>query len=133
MSEIIGHTFNSGSYGVMETYNDANAKVLAIKNLILAKPGNFPETPKMGINIEKYQFDLLDNQTINDIKNDMGYQISKYIPDLDNVSITGDKITEELNTYLGISVSANTAGDNLVANFLVIKESKTIKIYNEIF
>ena len=119
MATIVGHTFNAGNYGVMETYTGANAKVLAIKNLILARPGNYPETPSLGINIEKYQFDLLDDQTIDDIKNDMGHQISKYIPDLDNVTITVDKIVEDNDTYLGISVSANTDGDNLMANFLI--------------
>ena len=133
MSTITSHTFNSGNYGIMETYSGANAKVLAIKNLILARPGNYPETPSLGINIEKYQFDLLDDQTITDIKNDMGHQIIKYIPDLDNVNIVVDKITEDNDTYLGISVSANTDGDNLVANFLVIREEETVKIYNEIF
>ena len=132
MATIVGHTFNAGNYGVMETYTGANAKVLAIKNLILARPGNYPETPSLGINIEKYQFDLLDDQTIDDIKNDMGHQISKYIPDLDNVTITVDKIVEDNDTYLGISVSANTDGDNLMANFLVIREEREVKIYNEI-
>ena len=128
-------TFNSGNYGDMDSYKDANAIVLAIKNIILAKPGNFPLTPGLGINIEKYQFDLLDDQTLNNIKQELNYQITKYVQSLENVDIFVHKIPNEETgeTYIGISISNNSSENGLTANFLILREEEEIKIYNEIF
>lgn len=128
-------TFQKGSYELVESYYDKNAIVLAIRNIILAKKGNFPETPSLGMNIEKYQFDFLDDQTIANIKNELNDQISKYIPSVSGVDISIDKIDDEMtnSSYLGISIMANTDGNNLTANFLIMKEQEEVKIYNEIF
>ena len=87
------------------------------------------------MNIEKYQFDFLDDQTIANIKNELNDQISKYIPSVSGVDISIDKIDDERtnSSYLGISIMANTDGNNLTANFLIMKEQEEVKIYNEIF
>ena len=125
-------TFDMSNYGKLEEYYDNNAIVLAIRNIILSKPGNFPETPSLGMNIEKYQFDFLDDQTITNIKNELSYQISKYIPSLTGVSIFIDRIDEDNTSYLCISVQASSDGNNLTANFLIMKDEE-VKIYNEVF
>ena len=42
-------------------YYDASALVVAIKNILLSRPGNFPLTPSLGMDISKYQFEALDD------------------------------------------------------------------------
>jgi hypothetical protein len=124
-----------GDYGKAEEYTDVEAVVLAIKNLILSKPGNFPFDPELGVNIKKYQFDILDDETLSNIKNDINKQITKYIPSLDNINIIVSKVNGDNNmTYLGILIEASLNGKNVNTTFTLYKDNEDeVNVYNEIY
>lgn len=112
-------------------HTDASAIVLAIRTLLLSKPGNFPFNPSMGINIKKYQFDLLDETTIADIKGELNDQISKYIPGIDGVNVHVLTKEESNRTYLCIAISVDYQGELIETNYLLSKENEIVSIYNE--
>ena len=51
-----------------------------ILNLLLLEPGTYPDSPEMGINIAKYQFELLTPDLLNKIQADISKQVNQYIP-----------------------------------------------------
>lgn len=129
-------TLNLSEYGNCEKLSDSNSILYAIKNIILSRPGNYPLMPDLGINIQKYQFELLDDYTISTIKSDLLKQITKYIPTIDDVQVTVQKVEDVVNgeykNAVGISVSIMESGEESTGNFLVIKDNETLNIYNEI-
>ena len=87
MARYRDYTFNHGDYGTAQEVTDASAIALAIKNIILSRPGNFPRTPGLGVDIEKYEFEQADSKTLSEIKTDITTQIGKYIPSIETVDL----------------------------------------------
>lgn len=141
MAEYLDYSLNVGSDGLFTKYTDKNAIVLAIKNLLLSRPGNFPMHPSFGMNIAKYQFEVADDVTVSKIKSELNRQIGKYIPSISDVDIQ-IQIVENEETIdgiktpqycLAISISASTEKDALVTNFLVINEKGIARVINETY
>lgn len=133
MAEYTDFQFKKGEYEKASEYFDEDAIILAIRNILLSKPGNFPFNPSIGMNIKKYQFELLDDQLISDIQSELNRQISQYIPSLGNVSIYVTKVVDDNNLpYLGISVAANMNGEKITSNFILGESGQTVKVFNEI-
>ena len=87
MAEFLDFQFKESEFGLGKEYKDEDAIVLAIRNILLSRPGNFPFNPSIGMNIKKYQFDFIDDETLEEIKGELSRQISRYIPSLANVNI----------------------------------------------
>lgn len=134
-NKIIDYTYDISDYGEVQKYTGANATINAIKNLILSREGNYPFTPKAGIDIGKYQFDLLDDDEISKIKHDIMFQVTEYIPSIDTLNLNVQKVEEiinnELVTGLGVHVSAVVSGENIESSFLLIKDKEVVQVYNE--
>ena len=132
-------TLNHGPYNKMEELSEANAFVLAVRNILLSKPGNFPLTPSLGMDIEQYLFEIADNYTLNSIKTELNNQISKYISNASNVVVNVELLEDITNEkdfiryVLGISVSANVNGESVSTNFLLYKDHNLLNIYNETY
>lgn len=133
MAKYRDFLFKEGEYGKVSEYTDASAIVLAIKNILLSRPGNFPFNPSIGMDIRKYQFDLLDDQTIADIKSELNRSIALYIPELEGVSTTVKKIERDGTSYLAISVSVEYDKDSLRTNFLLVNDRDDVRVFNEIY
>lgn len=124
----------TGKYDKAEEFNDSNAIVLAIRNILLSRPGNFPFNPSVGLNIKKYQFDLLDDNEIDMIQKELDKDISLFVPDADLVNTVVTKVEgDDGKVYLGISISANISGEDTTVNFIISKEENEVKIFNEIY
>ena len=121
--------FVMNEYGKLKEYTGANAAVLAIRNIILTKKGNFPLSPSLGLDIENYQFDFLDQTTVNQLKADLLSQINTYVPSLENVSVQVE-IVEGNDEYpgnaIGIMVSAIGENEKLNASFLVTHDNENV-------
>jgi len=135
-------TFNLGKYNKMEEYTDAPVFVLAVRNILLSKPGNYPLTPSLGMDIEQYMFELADEETASRIKSELDKQISMYIDEAENVNVNVEVLEDEnidthgqtnLRYILGISVSASVNGDNISTNFLLYQDSNVLNVYNETY
>ena len=135
MTNYTDFTFNIGEYGTTEVVTDSKAITLAIRNILLSRPGNYPFDPSFGMNIEKYQFELLDSTTINSIKTELTKQIAKYIPNLENVFVSVEKIDDSttMSGIIGISVSSSLNGEDSTSNFLVYNKEGTLNIVNETY
>lgn len=133
--EYMDYTFDIGDDGLCKKYTGKNALILAVRNILLSRPGNYPFTPSLGMDIGKYQFELFDDATLSSIKTELSRQIAKYVPAIDNVEISVSKVEQERDgkpiTALGISVSALADGSNTTSNFLVLKDKTEVRIYNE--
>lgn len=127
--------FVMNEYGKLKEYTGANAAVLAIRNIILTKKGNFPLSPSLGLDIENYQFDFLDQTTVNQLKADLLSQINTYVPSLENVSVQVE-IVEGNNDYpgnaIGIMVSAIGENEKLNASFLVTHDNENVNVFSEL-
>ena len=127
--------FVVGENNRAEVYYDASAVVLAIKNILLSRPGNFPETPSLGMHIQKYQFETLDDETLTDIETELSMQINKYVQSANNVSVNIVKIIkDEDNPYNGIGISVSTIinGSDAVCNFMVLQDHEDVAVAVEI-
>lgn len=134
MAKYKDFELNQGEYGKASEYYDNNALVLSIRNILLSRPGNFPFNPSIGLDIEQYEFDLLDDQTIADIKTALNRQVVEYNPDIQNIQISIKKIpADNGQCYLGISVRSTMSGEITDANFLILKDHETVHIFNEIY
>lgn len=128
-------SFEMDDFGKAKEYSGTNAFILAIRNILLSRPGNYPFTPDLGLDISQYEFEFCDDATLSDIKSKMLQQINKFIPSIDDIALTVDKIETQVKgktiVALGISVSVVKDGENITSNFLVTKENEVVEVYNE--
>ena len=67
------------NFGNTTEYNDLEALAREIQTLILMIPGSYPNHPEMGVGIQTYQFEFLDQFTISEISDRINKQITQYI------------------------------------------------------
>lgn len=134
-------TLNLGKYNKLEEVDEKNAFVLAVRNILLSKPGNFPLTPNLGMDIEQYLFEPADEYTLNKIKTVLNRQISDYVDNASNVTVDAvlleDTVPFEdgsspMRYILGISVAATVDNDRISTNFLIYRDNNLLNIYNEV-
>lgn len=133
MAEYTDFQLKSGDYMKAAEYYDEDAIILAIRNILLSRPGNFPFNPSIGMNIKKYQFELLDNETIKTIQRELNTELSKYLPDLGSIQAVVKRIDDNNDTYLGISISASYDSNAIVASFILKQDNDVVSVYNEIY
>lgn len=92
--------------------------------LLMTIPGTYPDHPNMGINIDQYMFDFLDDETCTKIQDHIKRQTDEYMPDsginLIVVKPQTDPITNVTN-ILGIAVSLTDLSDVASEFFLYLK------------
>ena len=125
--------FQLGEYGKSQEYYDENAIILAVRNILLSKPGNFPFNPSIGMNIKQYQFELFDKEGLNDFQIELNRQIAQYIPDMTGIDVQVRKVYDENNTpFLGIAIKSIINSENISANFLIRNDGDLVNVFNEI-
>jgi len=125
--------FESSDYGKCKQYQDDDALILSIKNILLSKPGNFPFHPNLGMNIKKYQFDILDDITLRKIETELKQSIATYMPSLNGINVNVLSINKNGQNYLCISVDVNVSDKAYTVNFLLTQDTETheVSIFNE--
>jgi phage baseplate assembly protein W len=137
MAQYRDFTFDQGIYGRAAEYTDTSAFILAIRNILLSRPGNYPFNPSFGMNIQKYQFDLLDDIQLNEIKSELNRQIARYLPSFQDVQVDVRKIDNvdgvdaDNREMIGISVISKVGAETLASSFLLYKRNGTLNIINE--
>jgi phage baseplate assembly protein W len=130
-------TFNKGIYGRAAEYTDTAAIILAIKNILLSRKGNFPFNPSFGMDIEKYQFDLLDSTKIQEIKSEINQQIARYLPSFQDVLVdvriidNAENVDADGRQMIGITVSTRINTETSTTSFLVFKRNGALNVVNE--
>lgn len=81
-SEKKERTFDLSNYkNTLKYYDGAEAMARVILNLLYLKPGTYPNSPEMGVDITQYQFEFLDSTTISEIEANINNQIQTYLAD----------------------------------------------------
>ena len=58
-----------------------NAWTRLIKNLLFLEPGTYPSVPEMGLNIQGYDYEYMD-ETVSSLPEKIRSQVSTYLPDI---------------------------------------------------
>jgi phage baseplate assembly protein W len=137
MAKFRDFTFDPGIYGRATEVTDSSAFILAIRNILLTRKGNYPFNPSLGMNIEKYQFDLLDDIQLNEIKSELTRQISTYLPPFQDIQVDVRKIDNvegvdsDNREMVGISIISKVNSQTLSSSFLLYRKNGTLNIINE--
>lgn len=75
-------------------------------NLIFLKPGTYPSLPKMGIGIEDYQYDFMED-TMSELSTKITEQQKQYLPDVPLNSVQISKIEKNGQPILIIQLFFN--------------------------
>ena len=79
-----------------------------IQNLIIIEKGTYPNDPNFGVGIGRYIFELMDEQTVSEIRTEIERQVNKYIfhdKVAVAISLTPVKLPIQNSNTLKISVS----------------------------
>lgn len=125
-------TFDLGNFNTLDTKDDVYGLVRVIENLLFMKPGTFPDAPNMGIHMEQYMHNILNIETIENIKTNIQQQSNDYIGN--NV------ITEiEIRQYPGNTKNKNVLGIGMKIGkinkpviFFLSTEKATGKLYKKV-
>lgn len=137
MAKYREFAFQESNFIKAEEYTDTNAIILAIRNILLSRKGNFPFTPEFGMNIEKYQFDLLDDIQIEIIKAELSHHIAEYIPDISSVRVSIEIVNDKQGlvnngkNMLGITIGSKINSESLTSSFLLYQKDGELAILNE--
>lgn len=129
-------TFNVSEYGVAEKTDGKYSVLEAVKNIILSRPGNFPMHPDIGVDLAKYEFEFLDDNTLSQIKTDIIRQVTENTTDVDDINIEVSKLEENINGQtvygVGVAVSIIESGNEINRAFIILKDREVLSIYDEI-
>lgn len=134
MAKFKDFQLEEGDYQAAREYSDADALALAVRNILLSRPGNFPFNPSIGVNIKKYQFNLIDTQELKTIQREIDRAISACIPNIDTTTTVVKKIIGDDNhPYIAISVNASVNGNESSVNFVLDQIDNDVRVFNEIY
>ena len=98
------HVLSLNDFNMPKVFDASDSAYVHIIQLILLEPGKYQSHPNMGVGIRsKYRHNNEDNFLI-DLKSDITSQITTYLPELVDVSVS---ITHN-NHILGIIVDTST-------------------------
>lgn len=81
-------TLNVNEFNKLSFYNDRLSLARMLQNIVITKPGTYPNNPDFGCGIENYIFEFANNNTIAEITTSIGKQIDKWInPAKNNIHI----------------------------------------------
>jgi hypothetical protein len=97
-------------YGKASTCKDLLALAKLIQSLFLIEPGTYPSHSDLGIGIRSYEFEVLDDTTLREIKEKAIKQIGEYIPNNYVYDVRIQKlINEQTGAYTTLGVLINVA------------------------
>ena len=98
------HVLSLNDFNMPKVFNASDSAYVHIIQLILLEPGKYQSHPNMGVGIRsRYRYNNEDNFLI-DLKSDITNQITNYLPELSNVSVS---LTHN-NHVLGIIIDTST-------------------------
>lgn len=119
-SEKNERTFSFSNYqDDLLTVSGAETVALLILNLLFTRPGNYPNSPDMGINIQKYKFEFIDNQTLSEIEHEINSQIDTYLSNtvIAQVSLSRSEDEEEKRNTIIVSITVTTSSGSQVFKY----------------
>ena len=110
------------SFDKPKELSNAKAWSQLMLNLIFLKPGTYPSIPEMGVGIEDYQYDFLED-AISELSAKIVNQQKTYLPDIPLSEVQVTKIDKSGQPVLIIQFSFNE-GSDIVNTAAAINVSK---------
>ena len=110
------------SFDKPEELTDVKAWSQLILNLIFLKPCTYPSLPEMGVGIENYQYEFLED-TVNELSTKITEQQKTYLPDVPLSGIQISKMDHNGEPILVIQLIFNTES-GAVSSAVAINVSK---------
>ena len=123
-------TLDSDDYEGILAESGVLAYARLLVNLLFLKPGTYPNSPDMGVNINKYSFELMDDELTSQLEDDIRNQINTYLPNNLSYSIKTEMIQpiDSVKKILGIGFAVNEADGTSKEFFLFMKEENGKKV-----
>jgi phage baseplate assembly protein W len=67
-------------YNTTAMRENLEALAQTIQNILIVETGTYPNQPELGVGIENYQFEFLDNITLTELKEKIDNNLKKFIP-----------------------------------------------------
>ena len=90
-------------------YQGKTAWFQLILNLIFLRPGTYPSIPNMGVGLQDYDYEYIDDVKDN-IRNKIEEQVSLFLPDVPLASVEVSSVDYEGKTILLIVISLDDNG-----------------------
>ena len=90
-------------------YQGKTAWFQLILNLIFLRPGTYPSIPNMGVGLQDYEYEYIDDVKDN-IRNNIEEQVNLFLPDLPLTSVEVTSVEYEGKTILLIVISLEDNG-----------------------
>ena len=107
--------------------SDLKAWSQLILELIFLEPGTFPSYPEMGVGIENYDFDFID-EAVTDLTSKITEQQTKYLKDVPLTAVTIEPATVQGVVVLLIQLTFTTPAGS-ANSAIAIKKSSTSRNY----
>ena len=116
-------TFEFNDFQVPKVEEKVYALCRLVLNLLLTEPGTYPDMPKMGINLAQYQFEFLDNRTIQNIQRHIREQVDLYIPNNNIEKIIVAKSPSQENVLIvGFTIIIDLVTNKTQNAFILVDE-----------
>lgn len=90
-------------------YKGKTAWFQLILNLIFLRPGTYPSIPSMGVGIQDYDYEFLDDVKDN-IRNDIEDQVKTFLPDVPLESVEIQSVDYNGHAIMLITITLNDNG-----------------------
>lgn len=90
-------------------YQGKTAWFQLILNLIFLRPGTYPSIPNMGVGLQDYEYEYIDDVKDN-IRNKIEEQVNLFLPDVPLASVEVTSVEYEGKTILLIAISLEDNG-----------------------
>lgn len=94
-----------------------------ILNLVFLNPGTYHTAPKMGVGLQAYRFEMIDDHKVRQIETKIRDQIQTYLPELSSVDITLTKPSED-TLLLAIAID----NEVIIANINTINDRLQVEL-----
>lgn len=127
---------DSNNFHQMETREDKVALAQVIQNLLFTEKGTYPNQPSLGVGIENYLFELADNGTLVNLKDEIKRQIEMFCPteylvdnDVKKQTVNGNTVLlltftirdldKKTDTTFGVAVGKSKKTQKLISKLIV--------------
>jgi hypothetical protein len=127
--------FQINNFNQPGSKTDLSATAQIIENLIFLKKRTYADSPDMGIDIENYMFEFMDDSMLRTIETVIKEQIDTYIPQSSVKHVLAQSFTDPKTNLkiLGIAFSISTSIDQEETFSVLIKQDKTKLVSKVVF
>ena len=107
-------------FNTSKSVEGLEALAYLIQSLLLIEPGTYPNNPDLGVGIHLYEFEILDNPTIDEISTKIEMQINKYIPNINLDSVIVEALPNQKNIENTLGVMIRLKHDGISETFVIL-------------